>query len=562
MLKNLKISKKLQIGFLISIVITCIVGCVGIVGMYQINSADQSLYDQQTEPLQYITKMIESVQAMRLDEREAIINAGNSSKITQLEKEINEYDSTFKNSETTYLSTLKIEEGINLVNGAKEQYENDFLPSVENTLKYASQGDTAQAQAAMNGGNDTAAQIVSTYDQIFKNANRDALSKSTNNNNLFVTLTIVLIVAIIVGVVASILLCVTIVRSISRPLNEMVSASEQFAQGNLKVNIAYQSKNEFGRLADSLRSVFAALQNIINEISATLIKMSNKDLSMDELKDYIGDFAPISQSMNAILNDYNNFFGMIQKSAEQVGNSSEQVSSSAQTLAQGATEQAGTIEELSSSTTDVSQKVKDNTNSILQVVEHIDVASKNVSHINSQMQKMLSAMEEIKTSSNEISNIIKVINDIAFQTNILSLNAAVEAARAGSAGKGFSVVAEEVRNLASKSADAAKQTKHFIENSIQKVTDGSQIADNTAKELNQTTVQIQNVEEAVQKIKQASTAQSSAVKQISQGIEQVSVVVQSNSATAEESAATSEELSAQADLLKNALAEFSLRKAV
>ena len=230
----------------------------------------------------------------------------------------------------------------------------------------------------------------------------------------------------------------------------------------------------------------------------------------------------------------------------------------AQTLSQGATEQAASIDQLNDQISTISKKVDNTADFAANAMKVVNDTGDKIRECGDEMSQMLTAMDDINKSSAEISKIIKVIDDIAFQTNILALNAAVEAARAGNAGKGFAVVADEVRNLAAKSAEAASQTTSLIENSIESVKRGADIAHETAGTLDKIVKNASLISDEVSKISDASNEQASEIRRVSQGVEQIAAVVQSNTATAEESAATSEELSGQSGVLRNLLAHFKI----
>ncbi len=259
----------------------------------------------------------------------------------------------------------------------------------------------------------------------------------------------------------------------------------------------------------------------------------------------------------SITKPINKMVASITESSTQVAAASNQLASASQQLSEGSVEQACSIEETSSTlqeSASMLQQNSANTKQAAQLSEHTkDAAEKG----NNEMQEMMNSIDEIKKSSDQIAKIIKVIDDIAFQTNILALNAAVEAARAGEAGMGFAVVAEEVRNLAQRSAQAAKDTSAIIENNIELSGKGVTVAGRVKDALSEITTQAKKVSELMEEIAAASQEQSQGIEQVNKAIAQMETVTQQNSSNAEESASASEELSAQAQNLQEIVKQLS-----
>lgn len=380
-----------------------------------------------------------------------------------------------------------------------------------------------------------------------------------SNNKKYWSVISILVIGIILFILG-VAIMVFMANSIANPIQKCANRLKLLSEGDLTTEVpTINSQDETRILADSTSQLVIKLNDFIKEMTYILNEISKGNLNVESSALYEKDFQPLQLCTFKIIESLNKTLSQINESSSQVAEGSEQISSVSQTLAEGATDQSSSVQQLSASIFEVTEQVKKNADNALNAKKLSTNAADILENNNNKMNLLEDAMIEITNSSNEISKIIKTIDDIAYQTNLLSLNAAIEAARAGEDGKGFAVVAEEVRELAAKSSEAAKNTTRLIEASINAVENGRQIVNETAKYLVSIVDNAKQSTDLITNITKASESQSHSLSQITQGIEQISGIVQLNSATAQESAATSEELNSQAQMLKSLINKFSFK---
>lgn len=353
---------------------------------------------------------------------------------------------------------------------------------------------------------------------------------------------------------------ITVVRTQMKPLKNISTVAERIANGDLSASFDYSSGDEIGRLCENFARCTQTTKNYISDISAKLDSLAHGDFTVQITEDYIGDYRPIKQSLENIIESMNKTLSNIDTASVQVRLGAESMADTATNLAEGVANQTDALRQLTDDMTAIISKVRETDEQTATAREMAGTAKNKIEASSKEMNNLLDAMNEIYGLSTEIAKIVGTIDDIAFQTNILALNASIEAARAGAAGKGFAVVAEEVRDLATKSAEAASRTSEMLEQIADAINGGVKLADTTAQSLAEAVTDTISVDGNISRISETTRNESEYMDGIFKKINDISAIVDSTAESAQSGAASSEELSGQAAMLSEMIDHFKLKK--
>ncbi|MBC5641131.1 MULTISPECIES: methyl-accepting chemotaxis protein [Clostridia] len=557
--KNLSISKKLKKVLIVAIIIISTITVATGVGLMYLKGQLESFVETEYASEISIQETATSILTLARDIRDAYIRAENGENISSYDQNVKKYVNEIT-TELEYVYNINKDPEIareleNFGNNISKWINigNEILTAINNK-------DMAKAnKLILNDCPEVLDVIIEQVSLIGDKISTNVQDDIQGTTRYIGIVMIIIIVIIIIGLILITKVVQAIIESISNPVEEIKAAALEMAKGNYDLEIEYTSEDEIGVLADCMREMILFTKDNISNITEVLNKFAEGNFDVEIEDNYIGEFIEIKESLEKIVDSINNTFYDIKIVTEQVKDGSEQVASTAQIISEGAINQAGIIQELMAAIGQINEKVKVSTEQANSTNVLTRELGNQIELNNEKMNEMVTAMNKIEESSINIKSIINTIYSISEQTNLLALNAAIEAARAGESGKGFAVVADEIRKLAEESSVAVKNTEILIEDSINNVNDGKNVADEASEALSSVVGKAKEAVELIGTIAELTEQGAMAISEVYNGIDQIAEVVESNTAISEESAAASEELSSQSESLQNMIDKFKLR---
>ena len=584
---NLKTMWKLMIGFALMGVVMSVMGWVGGQGLMSLRESLRVVYEDYTVAGTDLAAIANNLNRTRTNDFMALdaptreefekVIARDAEITESVKKPLDAYAATilrvsktgrdeakdlqkFRDTYAAYVTATD-----NVYETLKQSWNAQTKPEMEALHAKARTISTQNAGSKMEATIVALNELIATVKEVAKDMNAEG--RATAGNALF-TLALGTVVAIVIGLI----LGWFIARSLARNLKNVIMAAQNLGGGDLAARASVTTTDEVGQLAQAFNAMGTQLQSKVMKEQEQAAKTEQfmvdakrvlGALAQGDLTDQMtsacdGDLEQIKVSLNSAITHLTTTLTTVREAAESVTTGAEEITKGNEDLSQRTSEQASSLEETSSAMEEMTSTVKQNADNAKQA-NQLAIAAREVANKGGAVtSKAVEAMGEINKSSKKIADIITVIDEIAFQTNLLALNAAVEAARAGEHGRGFAVVAAEVRNLAQRSATAAKEIKGLINESIQRVTDGSELVDQSGKTLAEIVGSVKRVTDIIAEITAASQEQATGIDQVNKAIMQMDETTQQNAALVEEATSASQSMKEQARALMQQVGAFKM----
>ena len=562
---NLKVEGKLKVYQMTVLVMTLFLVLVALISTVVIRSNIEKITKVWSPSLEYLqdletmTAKYRIKQYQHLVESDAAVMNSCEEEITKLESQIQDTDAKLEAIMSANSKAQKGQDDYEVANAAWEKYRG----ASDEILQLSREGKQQEASKLMTG------EVYEDYKSFSKKLTilcgkfQVELDQAKTMANVCTVIIFIVIVAAGLAIaVVTTMIGRIITNSITEPVKQIDAAVASLRKGELSnvEMLTYESEDEFGDTIRNLKEAMGILADYVREISVEVKAIAQGDLTRngDDITDFLGDFSELKTSLLYILKRFNSTLTEISNLAEQVSSNSSEVENASKSLADGATEQAGVIEELNATIDTVVDMAEDTAKETQNASARVKASANKANEEKEKMNELLTEMEHITEISKEIGNIITDIEDIASQTNLLSLNASIEAARAGEAGKGFAVVADQIGKLAADSAKSAVNTRDLIDKTLVEIEKGNTITRTTADAFNQIITDMESFAELAENTMEKANSQAESLEQIGQGIEQLSGVVQGNAASSEENTAISIDLAEGAAKMHDRVNIFKL----
>ena len=543
---NLKVEGKLKVYQMTVLVMTLFLVLVALISTVVIRSNIEKITKVWSPSLEYLqdletmTAKYRIKQYQHLVESDAAVMNSCEEEIKKLESQIQDTDAKLEAIMSANSKAQKGQDDYEVANAAWKKYRG----ASDEILQLSREGKQQEASKLMTG------EVYEDYKSFSKKLTilRDKFQVELDQAKTMANVCTVIIFIVIVAAGLAIAVVTTMIgkiitNSITEPVKQIDAAVASLRKGELSnvEMLTYESEDEFGDTIRNLKEAMGILADYVREISVEVKAIAQGDLTRngDDITDFLGDFSELKTSLLYILKRFNSTLTEISNLAEQVSSNSSEVENASKSLADGATEQAGVIEELNATIDTVVDMAEDTAKETQNASARVKASANKANEEKEKMNELLTEMEHITEISKEIGNIITDIEDIASQTNLLSLNASIEAARAGEAGRGFAVVADQIGKLAADSAKSAVNTRDLIDKTLVEIEKGNTITRTTAESFNQIITDMESFAELAENTMEKANSQAESLEQIGQGIEQLSGVVQGNAASSEENTAIS-----------------------